>query len=373
MHRLDKLTSGIMVIAKTKPALVKLSKSFAERDVQKYYTAILNGLPDEVGLVDGWNVIDSNCGVKQAITEWKVKEYATSLKASENYLTLVQFKPKTGRFHQLRIHASEVLGCPIIGDVEHDGGGESAMCFRESGMYLCSDGIEIKHPEFKSLEECPEVEGVEWEEREEGIYLKCRIETPEKFGKVMRRERERFEKFEEEGYETTEETNPETVMRYENRGEGFKRIFGDDRRPVILFDGVCNMCNSAVNLSLDWDAKGELRFAALQSDVGRELLKSVGRDEDDISTIVLVEDNEGPKGYTKSDAVLRIGSLLAPKYIPVDLASKLALAIVPKFLRDLFYDNVADNRYRVMGKRDECRLGDEGKFEDRFVPDEVLE
>lgn len=64
--------------------------------------------------------------------------------------------------------------------------------------------------------------------------------------------------------------------------------FATDKRPIILFDGVCNLCNGGVNLALDLDPPGNLRFAALQSDAGRSLLKRAGRDPNDISSIVLV-------------------------------------------------------------------------------------
>ena len=70
------------------------------------------------------------------------------------------------------------------------------------------------------------------------------------------------------------------------------RVFATDTRPVVLFDGVCNLCNGAVNLALDWDPKGHLRFAALQSDVGRALLEKNGRKADDISSIVLERNHD---------------------------------------------------------------------------------
>lgn len=58
---------------------------------------------------------------------------------------------------------------------------------------------------------------------------------------------------------------------------GSKYFSATDRRPVILFDGVCNMCNSGVNFMLDWDREGRFRFAALQSEAGRKLLERAGR------------------------------------------------------------------------------------------------
>lgn len=148
-----------------------------------------------------------------------------------------------------------------------------------------------------------------------------------------------------------------------------QKVFESDRRPVILFDGVCNMCNDAVNLALDWDPKGKLRFSALQSNVGRALLQSNGRNADDISSIVLVTKDGA---YIKSDAVLKITEELTPlPILPLKPVAALGINLVPKFLRDLIYDGVADNRYSIMGKRNECRFDSDGEFEDRFVDDQI--
>mmetsp|Transcript_99695 Transcript_99695/g.277354 ORF Transcript_99695/g.277354 Transcript_99695/m.277354 type:complete len:215 (+) Transcript_99695:30-674(+) len=149
----------------------------------------------------------------------------------------------------------------------------------------------------------------------------------------------------------------------------FSRVFAADKRPVILFDGVCNMCNSAVNLALDWDPKGKLRFSALQSNVGRALLEANGRNADDISSIVLVTSDGA---YIKSDAILKITEELTPfSLLPLKPAAALGRVFVPKILRDIIYDGVADNRYSIMGKRDECRLDSDGEFENRFVDDRI--
>ena len=145
------------------------------------------------------------------------------------------------------------------------------------------------------------------------------------------------------------------------------RVFATDKRPVILFDGVCNLCNSAVNLALDWDPKGKLRFSALQSNVGRGLLRANVRNDDDISSIVLVTSDGA---YTKSDAVLRIAEELTPlSFLPLKPAAAVSRALVPKLLRDILYDGVANNRYNIMGMRDECRLDFDGEFDNRFVDD----
>eukprot|EP00525_Craspedostauros_australis_P003191 CAMPEP_0198129250 /NCGR_PEP_ID=MMETSP1442-20131203/51287_1 /TAXON_ID= /ORGANISM="Craspedostauros australis, Strain CCMP3328" /LENGTH=204 /DNA_ID=CAMNT_0043789613 /DNA_START=152 /DNA_END=766 /DNA_ORIENTATION=- len=147
------------------------------------------------------------------------------------------------------------------------------------------------------------------------------------------------------------------------------KVFATDNRPIILFDGVCNLCNGAVNLALDWDPKGKLRFAALQSNVGRSLLQANGRNGDDMSSIVLVTEDGA---FIKSDAVLRISEALTPlSLLPLKPVSRLGRYVVPRFLRDIIYDGVADNRYDILGKQDQCRFDADGEYEDRFVNDEL--
>ena len=144
-------------------------------------------------------------------------------------------------------------------------------------------------------------------------------------------------------------------------GSAIADYFATDKRPVILFDGVCNLCNGGVNFALDMDPPGKLRFAALQSTAGRALLRRAGREPDDISSIVLVEEDAA---YVKSDAVLRIATYLDTN--PLFPIAGTFGPVVPGFLRDVLYDVVADNRYELLGMKDECRLGDD-RFDDRFV------
>ena len=151
-----------------------------------------------------------------------------------------------------------------------------------------------------------------------------------------------------------------------------------DSRPIILFDGVCNLCHGGVNFVLDTDntPDGALRFAALQSELGKTLLEKAGKSRDDISSIVLVEKGEGQsnnnnnelKFYFKSDAILRIGAKLGNFYgIPLSPLAKVANAFVPTFIRDTVYTAVASNRYNLLGKKDECRFDADGKFDERFL------
>ncbi|EIE19405.1 DUF393-domain-containing protein [Coccomyxa subellipsoidea C-169] len=135
--------------------------------------------------------------------------------------------------------------------------------------------------------------------------------------------------------------------------------FATDKRPIILFDGVCNLCHGGVDFALKNDSKANLRFAALQSDTGKRLLQRCGRRPDDISSIVLVEQNAC---YIKSEAILRIAKRLSAPYP----ALAQVLFPLPGFFRDLVYDRIADSRYNIFGKKDMCQLTNED-YADRFV------
>lgn len=116
--------------------------------------------------------------------------------------------------------------------------------------------------------------------------------------------------------------------------------------PVVLFDGVCNLCHGAVRFLLERDPAARLRFASLQSDVGRALLAERGLDADALDTIVYV-DADG--AHLRSDAALRIVRDLGPPWSWLRV-----LAALPRPLRDAGYDFVARNRYRWFGKKDAC-------------------
>jgi predicted DCC family thiol-disulfide oxidoreductase YuxK len=135
-----------------------------------------------------------------------------------------------------------------------------------------------------------------------------------------------------------------------------------DTGPIILFDGVCNFCNAWVDILLHIDQKKIFKFAPLQSTVGQELLISIGRRPNDISSVVYI-DNE--TFYDKSDCVLQVlGKTLGVPAGPLAVAA--VEALVPLQWRDQIYDTVAENRYNLLGKRDECRCGDP-QYSDRFL------
>jgi predicted DCC family thiol-disulfide oxidoreductase YuxK len=127
-------------------------------------------------------------------------------------------------------------------------------------------------------------------------------------------------------------------------------VVDDIDRPVLLFDGVCNLCNWSVRTIVKLDREGEVLFAPLQSEVGRELLSRVGLEPDYFDSVVLVD---GEDYYTKSEAVLRVCRLLDG---PVPLLYP--LIYLPAPLRDTAYDLVGEYRYQVFGKQDECPVPD---------------
>lgn len=141
----------------------------------------------------------------------------------------------------------------------------------------------------------------------------------------------------------------------------FRKLFDGDTRPVVLFDGVCNMCNGAVDVALDRDPNGKLRYSALQSDIGRRLLVFCGREADDLSSMLVVQPDG--KCLSQSDAALFVGRQLDG---PLQGASEVACRILPKAVRDVAYGALAANRYRVLGQRQDVRVGKDGR-DDRFI------
>lgn len=116
---------------------------------------------------------------------------------------------------------------------------------------------------------------------------------------------------------------------------------------IVLFDGVCNFCNGAVNFIISQDPDKKFRFAPLQSEIGQELQEKHGIG-DDIDSIVLVEND---KAYTHSTAGLRVARTMGGIWSLVYL-----FIVVPAPIRDFFYRTFAKNRYRFFGRQDACML-----------------
>ena len=117
---------------------------------------------------------------------------------------------------------------------------------------------------------------------------------------------------------------------------------------IILFDGVCNLCNGAVNFVIKRDPGNVFKFAPLQEKQGALLLKTHAIDIQKLDSIVLIE-NENV--YTKSSAALRIARKLSGLW-PLFFV----LLIIPSFIRDGVYDFIAKNRYKWFGKKEQCMI-----------------
>ncbi|MDA0990020.1 MAG: thiol-disulfide oxidoreductase DCC family protein [Verrucomicrobia bacterium] len=122
---------------------------------------------------------------------------------------------------------------------------------------------------------------------------------------------------------------------------------------VVLFDGVCNLCNGAVDFAIRRDPQARLQFAAQQSEAGQRLLASLGASEDMGSSIVVVD---GAAVYTESRAILEI---LRGLRMPWPLLY--GFRLLPPFLRNPLYRWIARHRYRWFGKRESCRLPSEAE------------
>jgi predicted DCC family thiol-disulfide oxidoreductase YuxK len=121
----------------------------------------------------------------------------------------------------------------------------------------------------------------------------------------------------------------------------------DTTKPIIFFDGVCNLCNSSVQFVIKKDKEARFRFASLQSQAGQEILQQYNLSQNDFSSFILFE---GGKLYTRSTAALRVFSRLRGwKWSRI-------FHWVPRFVRDGVYNVVARNRYKWFGKRDSCML-----------------
>ena len=120
------------------------------------------------------------------------------------------------------------------------------------------------------------------------------------------------------------------------------------QKPVLLFDGVCNLCNGTVSFVLKRDKRGAVLFAPLQSAAGQHYLKRFGLDAAEFASLVLVE---GERHYQRSEAALRLLRALGWPYKVL-----YALTLIPRPVRDFAYDWIARNRYRWFGKRDACML-----------------
>jgi predicted DCC family thiol-disulfide oxidoreductase YuxK len=119
-----------------------------------------------------------------------------------------------------------------------------------------------------------------------------------------------------------------------------------DQKKIILFDGVCNLCNTGVKFVIRHDKKKIFQFASLQSQSARQLLHAYGLQTEVVQSFIFIDQE---KIYERSSATLHV---LA--YLPAPWKFLYGLIIIPKFIRDWTYDIVAKNRYKWFGKKEAC-------------------
>lgn len=117
---------------------------------------------------------------------------------------------------------------------------------------------------------------------------------------------------------------------------------------IILFDGVCNLCNSSVQFIIRHDPEGQFKFAALQSPFGQQQLKKFAIPQDALNSVILIK---GAVAFQRSDAALEIARDFRDIW-----RGLYYFKIIPRFFRDGIYDRISKNRYSLFGKRDECMI-----------------
>ncbi|MEM9881136.1 MAG: RluA family pseudouridine synthase [Pseudomonadota bacterium] len=150
VHRLDKDTSGVLLLGKTGAAAAALTQAFRQRDAQKTYHAIVNGLPnprdgritqpiEKAPGAHGEKMVPTDTG-KPAVTEFEVLDHAGGKAA------LVELYPQTGRTHQLRVHMA-YIGCPIVGDGKYGGKDAFLTGAISRKLHLHAKAISLSHPD----------------------------------------------------------------------------------------------------------------------------------------------------------------------------------------------------------------------------------
>ncbi len=121
-----------------------------------------------------------------------------------------------------------------------------------------------------------------------------------------------------------------------------------ENNSIILFDGVCNLCNNSVQFIIKRDKKKRFLFTSLQSDAARDILLQFQLKNSEMDSIIFIENG---KIYQKSDAILKIF-----KHLNGMWKLSYGFVIIPKFIRDYVYKIIAKNRYRWFGKREVCMM-----------------
>ncbi|MES2795922.1 MAG: DCC1-like thiol-disulfide oxidoreductase family protein [Bacteroidota bacterium] len=129
-------------------------------------------------------------------------------------------------------------------------------------------------------------------------------------------------------------------------------------KPILLFDGVCNLCNGAVDFVIRHEKSSEIRFASIQSEASQSILKALGKDSSEMNTLYVVVNNSI---LEKSEAILFLSKFLKKPWSFVQI-----FKFLPTSFLNIIYDFISKNRYRFFGKRESCRLPDQSIL-DRFL------
>ena len=127
---------------------------------------------------------------------------------------------------------------------------------------------------------------------------------------------------------------------------------------LVLFDGVCNLCNALVQFVIRHDPKAKFRFAAIQSDIGRTIFQKYGMDPVDLQTFVFISDNQV---FLRSSAAIAVASRFGGAWRMCAI-----FWLIPRFVRDAVYSAIAKNRYRWFGRKETCMIPTPG-IEKRFL------
>jgi predicted DCC family thiol-disulfide oxidoreductase YuxK len=118
--------------------------------------------------------------------------------------------------------------------------------------------------------------------------------------------------------------------------------------PVLLFDGVCNLCAGSVQFIIRRDPHAKLRFASLQSEAGQQILKAYKLPEKELKSLVFIDNGQS---FTRSTGALRVARYLSGLWPMLFM-----FIIIPRFIRDSVYDYIGKNRYKWFGQKQECWL-----------------
>ncbi len=127
---------------------------------------------------------------------------------------------------------------------------------------------------------------------------------------------------------------------------------------LILFDGVCNLCSALVQFVIRHDPAAKFRFAAIQSEIGREIFQSHGRDPRDLQTFVFIAEG---KLFLRSDAAIEVVTRFGGAWSICKI-----FRFVPRALRNAIYSSVARNRYRWFGRKEVCMVPT-AEIKERFL------